>query len=523
MLSFDSLRLRHWVAENWLGVAVVAAVMAIAYSYFATMVLFGDHTMPNTYYFAYPSFRTTSEGRWFADFILLVVGGQGNQAVQSLVSFGILALCGTMLAELFRVRGVAARILIALAFALHPTVIDYFAFSIDQIGFSFGDLLIIAAVLSIDRIPGWRGTALAAGGILLALAIYPPKIALIGVLLITWLVTRALEAETTNDYFRRWFGPAVIATAAGVVLYYATVLVIGVAENSRTAIDSLDGMLQNAINAYPEFARTIVELTEPLPLLGEIGFWLAMVLALVELGRRVIAGRPVLGAIAVILLLLLPLAARASNIVNPATWENSGRVATGYAVLAAALAAWAVMSGRLRLLGMLASAALVYGYAVVATQESAYLALKTTYDVEKISRIVQRIEEYVPYRERRSLVVIGNLEFELNGLFLPNDGAREFRPQNVGDTFAPYRQVELVNFFMGRSAVYAPSEAEAEAAIAASVDRPPWPDPASVFALDESIVVILDPYDPSQSITWTRAELEETYAPAESEEPASTP
>jgi hypothetical protein len=473
--------------------------------------LFGDHTFPNTYYFSYPSYRTTTEGRWFADLILLFVGGQGNQAVQSITAFVLLAITGLLLGELFRIDGRWPRVLAALVFAVNPTIIDYFAFSVDQIGFSLGDLLIVASALALDRLPHWRGIVIASLGLVFALAIYPPKISLVAVTFLSWLINRAFESPTLREFVRRSAFPAASSIIAGVGLYYLTVLLIGVPQGSRTAVDSLSGMLASAAKAYSEFAVTIVQLTSPLPLVGQIGFWITLSLAIFTLFSRGLAARPHSWATVVILLLLLPMAARASNIVNPATWEHSGRVATGYAVLFAALCSWALaavgvrpVSATLRLVAIVASAALAHGCVVIATRETAYLAMKTAYDVQKINRIVARLEQYISRDEQVALVVIGDLEFQLAGLFLPDGGTREFRPQMSLDTFQPYRQVELVNFFMGRSAVVAPSGAEVAAAIAAALNRPPWPDLNSVFLLDKTAVVILDRYDPSQPVTWTR-------------------
>lgn len=175
----------------------------------------------------------------------------------------------------------------------------------------------------------------------------------------------------------------------------------------------------------------------------------------------------------------------------------------GHAYLIPTMFALAVPAARWRL-DVTLGAATVLGFCIIAMQENEATALKNTFDVQIMSRIVGRIEQVLPDRNSHALVVIGGTPFayERRVLLHPE---RPFRPHLASPAFAAYRQADMANFFLGRPLLQHPTEAQVARAKAAAELVLPWPSGDSVFFLDDDIVVVvLDPPTTGTPTTWPR-------------------
>lgn len=57
-------------------VLLLFLIQLTAYSYLFTTISFSNHLFPNAFLNPYPSFRTTSQGRWLLDLIIFFAGWQ---------------------------------------------------------------------------------------------------------------------------------------------------------------------------------------------------------------------------------------------------------------------------------------------------------------------------------------------------------------------------------------------------------------------------------------------------------------
>ena len=146
---------------------------------------------------------------------------------------------------------------------------------------------------------------------------------------------------------------------------------------------------------------------------------------------------------------------------------------------------------------------LLYAFALIGSQESSALALRTLFDHSKITRITARIENVLPDRETRALVVIGSLGLDRERLVRYPE--RRYLPALSREAYVKYRQVEITNFFLGYRALESPTQEQVDRAIEDLAGRAVWPAAEAVFLSGDAVVVALDPYTPGVSITRSRS------------------
>jgi hypothetical protein len=150
-------------------------------------------------------------------------------------------------------------------------------------------------------------------------------------------------------------------------------------------------------------------------------------------------------------------------------------------------------------------AVLLYFFVIDGSQEMNAAALKRIYDVEKLNRIVSRIDTVVPELGETPLpiVVIGGLDYGgEQRQRLKSYGLKPYYWQDVTETFAPYRRVELLNFFFGHNYVTWPTKAQVDAAVTSVQGRRPWPAPEAVYLQNGVLVMLLQRYEPHR--VWRR-------------------
>ena len=141
---------------------------------------------------------------------------------------------------------------------------------------------------------------------------------------------------------------------------------------------------------------------------------------------------------------------------------------------------------------------------MVATQETNAAYLKMIFDLNKVNRIAERIENVVPdlYAMARPVVVIGHLEMKNQKLKrYPNKG--NYAHSNT-EAFETYRQSEILNFYFGRNVVVRPNIEQRDGVLPSTKGRRPWPAPESVYVTDNVLVVLLEEYRPEVPITWIK-------------------
>jgi len=474
------------------AVAYIATV--VCYGYFFFSLGFTNHTT-NVWVYSYPSFKTTLEGRWFADILIRLTGGSGVPPFQMAVAAAIQIVNAFVFCAIFRQSNRVVIYMAALAIALHPAFLDYYSFTVDHISFVTGDLLALLGVLAMQRgrtfVMRW---ILPVVCFVLSIATYQPKIALIGFL----LVARCFWAgdEAYRDDVRRLAQSAVVFVLSAVIYYISirlTIRVVSTDYNSaRQHINSIPQIVSQVLFSYKQVISYFTSRVDYLPPMLK---WMPGLLIVLGLGGLLVS-RWRAGilpfALGVLLILAIPPVLQLSFVINSEAYSNSGRILSvhGYFLCFAFIAALAPAT--LRGIPLLLQGALIYFFAIVATQESNQASVKNVFDSGQVNRIISRIETTVPDvgSKVHPLVVIDQFSFQ------PARRLRAYPNTLYGSqvrttTFVNYRQVEIANFFIGKEALRSPTTAEVAAAVRSACGRKPWPATESVFADGDTIVVLL--------------------------------
>jgi hypothetical protein len=484
----------------------ICSVAVLAYSYIATALLLTNHSFPNSFVYPYPSPKTLLEGRWAADVIIQLTGGSGVQSVQFILAVAVKAVNALLLCHILRVRGRGVIFLVGILLALHPAFLDYYSFTVDDTTFELGDSFALLSILCLARV-GRRLPRIAGATVFLVLSIaaYQPKIALSSSLLLVVLATDRLRPE--NDDRRSpltTFLEAATALISAVLIYYVSIkLTATPVPGERGHVNSVVEMLKAARQAYREvfldFTVRVDYLPRALRFIPGLCILMGLAIVLVNSLRR----GPLSFILALVAVVLLPIAMQLSYVINNETWASAGRILSVHAYILCAAVIIVITEARIRWIGVSLAVLLSYFFFVVACQENNAAAMKSVFDVAKLNRILSRIESVAPdiYSKEYAFVAIGELGMN------PDQRMKRFANKLYGslfqsEFFVNFRQPEILNFFLGRQAARRPKQSELDAAIAASRERPPWPAAGSVFVQDGVVVVVLKPYAPDVSVSW---------------------
>lgn len=94
----------RFLRNHWPVLLIACLAQIAVYTYFYTTVTFTNHTFPNVWLYAYPSFKTQSEGRWLADLLIQAGGGAGTQSFQMAIATVLQAVNGILLARWLYLR-----------------------------------------------------------------------------------------------------------------------------------------------------------------------------------------------------------------------------------------------------------------------------------------------------------------------------------------------------------------------------------------------------------------------------------
>ncbi len=508
-LKSTRLLLREWrgragrLLSEYRGVFLALFVLQlVCYSYLFTGLLFTNHTFPNVWIQNYPSFKTQAEGRWLADLLILAQGGSGVPSVMMVLAAGLQSLNGIMLARLLCLRSKVSIFLTAALLCLYPAFLDYYSFSIDHFTFVLGDsFALVGTLIFVRGHLAWARLLGTAGMFVLALACYQPKIALV-----CFFATVGVLLRWTDDASDAWTRPVwrpalsellLMTTALGTALlaYGATAMLsINAEAGARTHVNSLTQALEVLPSSYP---KLLVGLTSGM---GGIPSSLAFLpLTGVLFGASLLIGRatrrsPWLGLGGAALLVLVPIGVNAAMCINNQTWVNAGRIMAANGYVLVFFLCYGLRFDRCKYPAAGISGVCLYFFAVLATQQTNAVEMKTLYDVSMINRIAARAEAELGAGTSppQGLVVRGRYPRFDRRPYVKHPPTTN-HAHVFSDTFADYRQVEILNFMVGREAFRRPTPDEQEAAMRSTAERKAWPDREAVYRHGDSVVIILGP------------------------------
>lgn len=493
-----------WLWSNRHMLIGLILTQVVAYGYLFSTVVLTNHTFPNTWIISYPSFKTYSEGRWLADIIISLQGGSGVQCVQMAGAACLQAVNALLFARLLGLVRRLDVVLAGLFLCLYPAFLDYYSFSIDHLTFCIGDTLVLVGATLLRFRRSLRSAAVASVLFALSLAAYQPKLSLMLLMLVIVELLRLADGDFRRSAERigtllRSLGTSLLIAVGAVVLYALSLKVtLRHGGGSRTNINDLSEFLVQALASHENIWRAM---TADNSLAGSLRLLPVIAVALGTLGLVLAAWRR--GPVAVLGVLVLvgamPLALRATYLVNDMAWKNAGRIAfaNGYAILF--FLSVGLRSPQMRPVFVAMTALFVYTYFIVATQESNAAAMKTTYETQFIARIAAQVEPLLGADgEPRPVVVVGMYpEFPRHKYVRHKGGTAAMHEP----AFAAYRQAEMLNVFLGREAFRKPTVAEVSEATDSVEGHATWPSPDAVYDDHGTVVILLEPFRNGVSVT----------------------
>ena len=507
--------------REWPIFVAAYLLQLVVYSYFFTTIIFTDHTFPNTWLSPYPSYRTTVLARWFADILNYMGGGSGVQSFQMAIATGIQTINGIIFASFL---GIKKRLYIFLSTAficLHPAFLDYYSFTKDHIQFTLGDTLAIMGVLALDRLENRNLAAFSAiVCFLLSIATYQPKSAFIAILLLIWCINGAvgvtakveISGSSIKYYVVTFILPAVFVFLAAMIIYFISEKIVLVSPDATyTNINDIGTITYQFALAFREILLDFVFRVDYLPRLLRFMPSIAVGVGFLVLASKAWSRKPLFGVAVVLLAALIPPALHLSSIINAKTWIGAARIMApqAYCLLFFIASIWLV--NWLRWFATALVMIFVYYFAIIASQETGELAMRQIFNVNKINRIVARVENVIGDFELRDfpVVVIGDIKtYTTRGRGSGPTSMRMFKNELYGskarsEVFSEYRQEQILNFFLGRIGVniLKPTRAQVAAAIASQSGRRPWPASDAVFIDNGVVVIVLQSYRPGIRVT----------------------
>ena len=511
-----------WAERNKAVFAILMLLQIAAYSYFYTSIILTNHTLPEVWLYPFPSWMTIALGRWMEDLTLQAQGGSGVQPFAMLCATALQAINGILFAELIGLRRKRDVLGVAALLCLYPAFLDYYSFVADQLSFVVGDHFAILGILlfvrsrpSLVRIMG------AAFFFLLAIACHQPRIALISFLAAA-VVLLTLGSESKNTHAR--LAPDRQAIRDGLLLLVAIAIAVAAYWVSTKILvesrfrDALGVSMVTHVNTLPEalqqltiahkkfftfFIRDLPGLPTQLQFLPALGVAIGALALLWRAGQR--GWRMALLAIGV--LALIPIALRATYVINCKSYEMCGRIVFVNGYCLAFFIGCGLRTERVRALSAAVAITLLYFFLILATQESNFAVYKTTYELSMIQRIAARAETLIDPTAAPNpvpLVVVGTYpKFQREPYVRHPGGASLANVHRV--SFSHDRHVTYLNFFHGRKNLRSPTKDEVSQAIESTKDKAPWPSSESVYRLEDTIVVFLERHRPGIPVTSAQA------------------
>jgi len=508
-----------WAERNKAVFAILMLLQIAAYSYFYTSIILTNHTLPEVWLYPFPSSMTRALGRWMEDLTLQAQGGSGVQPFAMLCATALQAINGILLAELIGLGRKRDVLSVAALLCLYPAFLDYYSFVADQLSFVVGDHFAILGVLVfVGSRRSWLRVMGAAFFFLLAIACHQPRIALVSflaagaVLLTLGSESKKTDASLASDRQAIRDGLALlVAIAIAVVAYWISSKIL--VERSKFAHDWGVSRVTH-LSTLPEalgqvaisYRRVLAFFIRDLP---GLPWWLRFLPAIgVAVGALDLLWRAWqrgwrTALIAVGVLALIPIALRATYVINCKSPETFGRIlfVNGYCL--AFFIGCGLRTERLRALSAAVAIPLLYFFFILATQESNAAAYKTTYEMSMIQRIAARAETLLESNvlpKAIALVVVGNYPQFKREPYVRHPGRVSLAGVHQ-ESFTFYRHVDYLNFFCGNKYFRQPSQDERSRAIESTRDKAPWPSSESVYRLEDTIVVFLERHGPGIPVT----------------------
>ena len=500
------------VKRHWVLVASLFLIQFFTYSYLYTTITFSNHTFPNVWLFTFPSYRTTGEGRWLHDLIIQSQGGSGVQAYQMFIATLLQAINGILFATLLRWRHKITIFLLSATLCLYPAFLDYYGFAVDHLSFVVADTFCLLAAWASTRLKSVI-IKLLLGAVLytFALSVYAPKIALVSFMSIATLILNLthhgfrIKNSHAIKLIRREFFISFSTLLLAITMFLLVIKITVVHDSgARTHINDVLQMFEESKSAYSSaiqyFVGGVAGVPRQLFFLPILGIGLG---SIAMIWRSYKINIYICTAI-IALILLMPLALYSPWIVNSEAWRGAGRLHAAHGYMLIFFLSWGLRLLVSRWVAKFVLLVLLWSFLILASQQTNAIAFKSFYETSFINRLAVRVEPILnpEMSSAQPLVVIGQIPpFDISPYVKVPP---RFDRANIlfGGTFAPYRQIEILNYFLGGKILRPPSQGELSQAIEPARLVQPWPADGSIFSSNGTVIIVLQ--SPEQKVPLTR-------------------
>ncbi|MFA9441515.1 glucosyltransferase domain-containing protein [Uliginosibacterium sp. sgz301328] len=493
----------------WIGVLINLA----AFGQLVVSNIYTNHTFPNVLLQDFPSYRVM-EGRWAQDVLYLVLGKGATHYLGMFLAIPIQVCNGLLFARLLERQDNWSRLITIALISTYPFVLDYFSFVGDNLTFVLPTTFAMAALLITDT----SIKALLAGGALvtISLSFYQPAIATLASAMVARTFCRIVDTRGDCRAVARQVLRHILIAGLGCVMYLALLRAIEATSPLTHAQEHFARRLytntpSEAIAQFPLIFADFFERigNEPnfvfgclrvLPALVVIGAALFALRRAFERTTTQRGRRATLVASAALWLVLAPIAAYLSFVISKNSYWHSGRFVAPV-VLVIATACLVFSQSRVRLRAALAAGVclMTLNYIVTDVRIVQFVVMRSQWDMAFANRIVARMERLIRNDQcgRYRVVMIGQPLLPVRSV----PGPRTAYVSMEETSFAPYRQVELFNYVMGRDCFVMATADDVKVALETATTRESWPDADSVYlARERLIVVIIEPYVEGRTI-----------------------
>ncbi len=484
--------LKLWFLRRYREVSIVLGLNILALGICVFNMTYGT----DDYIHLLKGCDMVSWGRWVSHIIYNYLCMQNYLPVLSqLVGITAMVLTGFELTRLWCIRNFINRVLIMAFFSLYPYVLEMYNFRTITAVYPWAYYL---ALLALNQRKGWIAAIL----FCISLGVYQTAL---GFAVCAWLMALLFRLHANGYRFNktllRWHFKGwgwIILGLIGYFLILKMTLVEGqMNSNISAGFFSLDALsylkylsiLFVCLSFIPEYV---------IPLVPKIGVFLCVVL-----GTGIILVESKLRWWVVLIIVILPFAAIA-HVLPLAYTYVPWRVSFGLIVLVTGLFAMILQHKKMHKTGLWLGLFLIVSFIIVDNARMFEQYIRNQRDMAMANRIACRIQSLQGYTPGMKLVVVGDTspipvswwkgKFTIQAikdLFLYYS---QKRYTLEGSFEKPWSKYEIFINYLQLPLTLGSAEAEKTARQFIQVHGcRPWPHPSSVFIIDDTVVLFLDP------------------------------
>jgi hypothetical protein len=497
--------------KNNRSIFVFVYVLALlSYSYLFAGTVYNNHDLPNSFYSGYPSFTTTSEGRFIGDILYQLQGGSAIPAFDMAIAVAIQILNGFLVATCLGITSYRAKLCMITIITIHPAITDYYSWGGVAINFCIADTFAIIAVIFCSR-KGMVNTLISTLSAVLSVATYQPKVSTIttifSLLLISKIMAYSGKAKSAKKVLVLSGKMLLILTSSAAT--YLLFFLGTVPETTRMAASS-DRLHFNSFAEFIPQIKKVIEYTSNYFLSSQnflhpndyfipaitVVFFVFVALMTIFNHTNMVNEKLKFLALFIVIFCLLPFSMNIVFLITTKAYATDGRFFGTYAYTLSFFLAYLIDKTdetKLQFVWFSVFAGLAVFFVFDNAQYSYRGYMQNRFEYSFVTRIATRLENIIQPLKTYKLVFIGDLPWKAIRSKLSRRGNIEHRKVIANydqPGFIHYRRVEYLNFLMGREVFASPNTEDIARAKKYAMTAEHWPAASAVAVLDDVLVVL---------------------------------